>query len=135
MNIQEIYIFDKNNMKISSVLLILILLSACKSETDKLIDSYESKVITYEELVDDGLEKNKAEINALGDDISAIMDAIGNQQLSDEQQSAVTGISLRFQLSLMLVQQDMSKSMDATIDSILGGLDSLTIETIFPDSL
>ena len=52
MNIQEIYIFDKNNMKISSVLLILILLSACKSETDKLIDSYESKVITYEELVD-----------------------------------------------------------------------------------
>jgi hypothetical protein len=135
MNIQEIYIFDKNNMKISSVLLILILLSACKSETDKLIDSYESKVITYEELVDDGLEKNKAEINALGDDISAIMDAIGNQQLSDEQQSAVTGISLRFQLSLMLVQQDMSKSMDATIDSILGGLDSLTIEPIFPDSL
>ncbi|MBK7035268.1 MAG: hypothetical protein IPI31_08795 [Bacteroidetes bacterium] len=122
-------------MKISSVLLILILLSACKSETDKLIDSYESKVITYEELVDDGLEKNKAEINALGDDISAIMDAIGNQQLSDEQQSAVTGISLRFQLSLMLVQQDMSKSMDATIDSILGGLDSLTIEPIFPDSL
>ena len=135
MNIQEIYIFDKNNMKISSVLLILILLSACKSETDKLIDSYESKVITYEEFVDDGLEKNKAEINALGDDISAIMDAIGNQQLSDEQQSAVTGISLRFQLSLMLVQQDMSKSMDATIDSILGGLDSLTIEPIFPDSL
>lgn len=135
MNIQEIYIFDKNNMKISSVLLILILLSACKNETDKLIDSYESKVITYEELVDDGLEKNKAEINALGDDISAIMDAIGNQQLSDEQQSAVTGISLRFQLSLMLVQQDMSKSMDATIDSILGGLDSLTIEPIFPDSL
>lgn len=135
MNIQEIYIFDKNNMKISSVLLILILLSACKNETDKLIDSYESKVITYEELVDDGLEKNKAEINALGDDISAIMDAIGNQQLSDEQQSAVTGISLRFQLSLMLVQQDMSKSMDDTIDSILGGLDSLTIEPIFPDSL
>ena len=125
MNIQEIYIFDKNNMKISSVLLILILLSACKSETDKLIDSYESKVITYEELVDDGLEKNKAEINALGDDISAIMDAIGNQQLSDEQQSAVTGISLRFQLSLMLVQQDMSKSMDATIDSILGGLEKI----------
>lgn len=122
-------------MKAAIFSIVLLLFTACKSETDKLIDSYESKVITYEELVDDGLEKNKAEINALGDDISAIMDAIGNQQLSDEQQSAVTGISLRFQLSLMLVQQDMSKSMDATIDSILGGLDSLTIEPIFPDSL
>ncbi len=122
-------------MKVTSVILILFLFSACKSEADKLIDNYESKVIAYEELVDDGLEKNKSEINALSDDISAIMDAIGNQQLSDEQQSTVTGISLRFQLSLMLVQQDMTKTMDSTIDSILDGLDSINIEMIQPDSL
>ncbi len=122
-------------MKATSFLLILFLFAACKSETDKLIDNYESKVITYEELVDEGLEKNKGEINALGDDISAIMDAIGNEQLSDEQQATVTGIALRFQVSLMMVQQDMSNTMDKTIDSILNGLESINIEPITPDSL
>lgn len=122
-------------MRVTSFLLILFLFSACKSEADKLIDSYESKVIEYEQLVDGGLEKNKSAINVLGDDISIIMDAIGNQELSAEQQSAVTGIALRFQLSLMLVQQDMTKTMDETIDSILNGLDSINIERIPPDSL
>ena len=122
-------------MKQALIIAFLFLLASCKSEADKLIDDYASKVETYEELVTEGIDKNKTEINDLGDDISAIMDALGTQELSAEQQSEVTGISLQFQVALMMLQQDMTKTMDAAIDSILNGLDSVDIEMLEMDSM
>lgn len=122
-------------MRLTCIAFILILITSCKSDTDKLIGDYESKVIDYEELVNEGTEKNKEKIMAMGDDINAIMDALGTKELSDEQQAEVTGISLRFQVSIMMVQQETSKNMDAKIDSILNGLETIEIEPIELDTL
>ncbi|MFI5172158.1 MAG: hypothetical protein ACHQFW_07180 [Chitinophagales bacterium] len=106
------------------VILILIL-SGCKSETDKLIDEYIILVDQYEDLVTDGVDKNRDAINKLGMEIGETIDSIGTKEISEAQQHKISVATIRLQVSLLTVQEDIYKNSDKELDKIEEGLDSL----------
>ncbi len=110
-------------MRIATMILFITLIYSCKNSTDGAIDRYAAKVDELSEisankdLQDPALLRIQEEINTLIDQLSTL-------ELSEEQTTRVTGISLKLQAVIMEIENRNAGTRNADLNRIRSGLDS-----------
>ena len=111
-------------MRYTLLFFILVLFAACKSSTDKTIDQYGKKVDELSEKAGN-TNINDPSVQALEEDINALIDELAAKDLSDEQQATVTGISLRLQVAIQEMAEKSAEQMQDNMEEIQNNLDSI----------
>lgn len=112
----------------------LAFLASCKSREDKLIIDFSNTVQQFEEQVSAITDTSNLDaLMSTANTLSEEMDKLDSAELSDDQHKLLTTLSLRLNVAIMTVQQQLSNKLQKQLDSTLMDLDSLSIS--LPDSI
>lgn len=106
-------------MRNIALILSIGLFAACASKNEKLLNQFEEKVEQYETLSDNKVPYNDPQLETVYNEITDIMDQLMANDLSDEESSRATGLSLRLQVAIMTIENENDPGLEIDLNSIL----------------
>ena len=109
------------------IIAVLVLITACKSATDKKIDASTKQVEQFENAVDKMDTSQIDDLMNQADTLTQQLAILQLEDLSEEQHNKVTALVLRLNTSLGMVQQAFSKQLQESMDAIQSIVDSMNM--------